>query len=307
MTEKQTTLAKKISVEGQGLHTGTKGIMTIQPAPANFGIKFQRIDLKNQPIIEAVIDNVVSTDRGTCIGKGDARVYTIEHVMAALRGMQVDNALITLSMEETPIKDGSSKAFVEAIEAAGIVELDAIREYIEIDEEITMEIPEKKIKIEIRPSKRFSLAVVIDFESRVLGEQSAFMDDISDFKTKIAPCRTFVFLHELEFLLKNNLIKGGDLNNAIVFVNRKMPQEEMDYLADLFNKPRVTVNGNGILNNLDLYFDNEPARHKLLDMVGDLYLLGKPIRGHITAYRPGHHANTAFAKLIQEKINVKTV
>lgn len=307
MTEKQTTLAKPVSVEGQGLHTGTKGIMTIKPAPVNFGIKFQRIDLKDQPIIEAHIDNVVSTDRGTCIGKGDARVYTIEHVMAALRGMEVDNALIELSMEETPIKDGSSKAFVEAIETAGIVEQDAIREYIEIDEEITMEIPEKKIKIEIRPSKRFSLAVVIDFESRVLGEQSAFMDDIKDFKTKIAPCRTFVFLHELEFLLKNNLIKGGDLNNAIVFVNRKMPQDEMDYLADLFHKPRVKVNGNGILNNLDLYFDNEPARHKLLDMVGDLYLLGKPLKGHVTAYRPGHHANTNFAKLILEKVNVKAI
>lgn len=307
MTEKQTTLAKPVSVEGQGLHTGTKGIMTIKPAPVNFGIKFQRIDLKDQPIIEAHIDNVVSTDRGTCIGKGDARVYTIEHVMAALRGMEVDNALIELSMEETPIKDGSSKAFVEAIETAGIVEQDAIREYIEIDEEITMEIPEKKIKIEIRPSKRFSLAVVIDFESRVLGEQSAFMDDIKDFKTKIAPCRTFVFLHELEFLLKNNLIKGGDLNNAIVFVNRKMPQDEMDYLADLFHKPRVKVNGNGILNNLDLYFDNEPARHKLLDMVGDLNLLGKPLKGHVTAYRPGHHANTNFAKLILEKVNVKAI
>ena len=307
MTEKQTTLAKPVSVEGQGLHTGTKGVMTIKPAPANFGIKFQRIDLEDRPIIEAHIDNVVSTDRGTCIGKGDARVYTIEHVMAALRGMEVDNALIELSMEETPIKDGSSKAFVEAIETAGIVEQDAIREYIEIDEEITMEIPEKKIKIEIRPSKRFSLAVVIDFESRVLGEQSAFMDDIKDFKTKIAPCRTFVFLHELEFLLKNNLIKGGDLNNAIVFVNRKMPQDEMDYLADLFHKPRVQVNGNGILNNLELYFDNEPARHKLLDMVGDLYLLGKPLKGHVTAYRPGHHANTNFAKLILEKVNVKAI
>jgi len=307
MTEKQTTLAKPVSVEGQGLHTGTKGVMTIKPAPANFGIKFQRIDLEDRPIIEAHIDNVVSTDRGTCIGKGDARVYTIEHVMAALRGMEVDNALIELSMEETPIKDGSSKPFVEAIETAGIVEQDAIREYIEIDEEITMEIPEKKIKIEIRPSKRFSLAVVIDFESRVLGEQSAFMDNIKDFKTKIAPCRTFVFLHELEFLLKNNLIKGGDLNNAIVFVNRKMPQDEMDYLADLFHKPRVQVNGNGILNNLELYFDNEPARHKLLDMVGDLYLLGKPLKGHVTAYRPGHHANTNFAKLILEKVNVKAI
>ncbi len=306
MTEKQTTLAKSVSIEGQGLHTGTKGTMTIKPAQANQGIKFKRIDLEGQPVIEAHINNVISTNRGTCIGNKHAKVHTIEHVMAALRGMQVDNALIELDMEEIPIKDGSAKCFVKAIEEAGLVELDAEREYIEIDEVITMEIPEKKTKIEIRPSKRFSLAVVIDFESRVLGEQSAVMDDISDFKVKIAPCRTFVFLHELEFLLKNNLIKGGDLNNAIVFVNRKMPQPEMDYLADLFHKPHVKANGNGILNNLELYFDNEPARHKLLDMVGDLFLLGKPIKGHVTAYRPGHHANTEFARMIQNEVTINT-
>ena len=304
MTERQTTLAKSVSIEGQGLHTGTKGTMTIKPAPANHGIKFKRTDLKGQPIVEAHINNVVSTDRGTCIGNAYAKVYTIEHVMAALRGMQVDNAMVEIDIEETPIKDGSALCFVKAIEEAGLLELDEEREYIEIDDVITMEIPEKKTKIEIRPSKRFSLAVVIDFESRVLGEQSAFLDDISDFKVKIAPCRTFVFLHELEFLLKNNLIKGGDLNNAIVFVNRKIPQEEMDYLAELFHKPKVKANGKGILNNLELYFDNEPARHKLLDMVGDLFLLGKPIRGHVTAYRPGHYANTEFVRMIQNKVTI---
>jgi UDP-3-O-[3-hydroxymyristoyl] N-acetylglucosamine deacetylase/3-hydroxyacyl-[acyl-carrier-protein] dehydratase len=224
--------------------------------------------------------------------------------MAAFRGMNVDNVMVELDMEEIPIKDGSAKYFVEAIEQSGIKTLDAPREYIEITENIKLEIPEKKTVIEIRPSKRFSLNVTIDFESRVLGEQTAEMDDIAEFKDKISPCRTFVFLHELEFLLKNNLIKGGDLNNAIVFVNHQLPQEEMDYLADLFNKPRVKVNGNGILNNLSLYFDNEPARHKLLDMVGDLSLLGKPIKGHVTAFRPGHHANTEFARLIAEKLSV---
>jgi len=306
MTERQTTLTKSVSIEGQGLHTGTKGVMTFKPAPANHGIKFKRTDLDSQQVVDAHISNVISTDRGTCIGINGTKIYTIEHVMAAFRGMEVDNVLVELTMEEIPIKDGSAKYFVEAIEEAGITELDAEREYIEIDEVITIEIPEKKTKIEIRPSKRFSLAVVIDFESRVLGEDSAFLDDISDFKSKIAPCRTFVFLHELEYLLKNNLIKGGDLNNAIVFVNRKMPQVELDYLADLFKKPHVKVNRNGILNNLDLYFDNEAARHKLLDMVGDLFLLGKPIKGHVTAYRPGHHANTEFAKMIHNKIKVLT-
>jgi len=306
MTERQTTLETTVSIEGQGLHTGKMGKMTFCPAPANHGIKFKRVDLQGQPVIDAIIENVISTDRGTCIGTDGAKVHTIEHVMAAFRGMNIDNALIELNMEEIPIKDGSAKFFVAAIEKAGIKELNAEREYIEITENMSIEIPEKKTKIEIRPSKRFSLNVTIDFESVVLGEQTAIMDDISEFKDKISPCRTFVFLHELEFLLKNNLIKGGDLNNAIVFVNHQLPQEEMDYLSDLFKKPRVKVNGNGILNNLSLYFDNEPARHKLLDMMGDLYLLGKPIKGHVTAYRPGHHANTEFARLISEKISVVT-
>jgi UDP-3-O-[3-hydroxymyristoyl] N-acetylglucosamine deacetylase/3-hydroxyacyl-[acyl-carrier-protein] dehydratase len=304
MTERQTTLEIPVSIEGQGLHTGTMGTITFRPAPANHGIKFRRIDIEGQPVIDALIENVISTDRGTCIGINGAKVYTIEHVMAALRGMNIDNALVDLNMEEVPIKDGSARFFIEAIEKAGIKELDAEREYIEITENISFEIPEKKTRIEIRPSKRFSLNVTIDFESRVLGEQTAVMDDIREFPVKISHCRTFVFLHELEFLLKNNLIKGGDLNNAIVFVNRQLPQEEMDYLADLFKKPRVKVNGDGILNNLSLYFDNEPARHKLLDMIGDLYLLGKPIKGHITAYRPGHHANTEFARIISDKISV---
>lgn len=305
MIERQTTLKKAISIKGQGLHTGQKGTMTFNPAPADYGIKFKRTDIKDSPLIEALVNNVISTNRGTCIGKGNAKVHTIEHVMAALRGMNIDNALIEVDMEEVPIKDGSAKYFVEAIEEVGIDELDAEREYIVIDEPLRMEIPEKKTTIEIRPSKRFSVDTIIDFESRVLGEQSATLEDISEFKAEIAPCRTFVFLHELEFLLKNDLIKGGDLNNAIVFVNRKVPQEEMDYLADLFDKPRVKVNGNGILNNLSLYFDNEPARHKLLDVIGDLYLLGKPLKGHVTATRPGHHANTEFAKLIFNHINQK--
>jgi len=307
MIERQTTLKQKISIEGQGLHTGKKGIMSFLPAPAGHGIKFKRTDIKGQPLIDALIGNVISTNRGTCIGNDKARVYTIEHVMAAFRGLSIDNALVELDMEEIPIKDGSAKYFVEAIENAGIKELDAEREYIVIEDTISMEIPEKKTKIEIRPSKHFSITTIIDFESRVLGEQIAEIQDISEFKAEIANCRTFVFLHELEFLLKNDLIKGGDLSNAIVFVNRKVPQDELDYLADLFKKPRVRVNGSGILNNLSLYFDNEPARHKMLDVIGDLYLLGKPLKGHVTATRPGHHANTEFAKHILKEINQKVI
>lgn len=307
MIERQTTLRKKVSIGGQGLHTGQKGTMSFLPAPVGYGIRFKRTDLKGQPVIEAHIANVISTNRGTCIGNKDAKVYTIEHVMAAFSGLNIDNALVELNMEEVPIKDGSSKYFIQAIEKAGTYELDAEREYIVIEDTITMEIPEKKTKIEIRPSKRFSVNTIIDFESRVLGEQTAEIEDVSEFKAEISSCRTFVFLHELEFLLKNNLIKGGDLNNAIVFVNRKVPQDELDYLADLFKKPRVKVNGNGILNNLSLYFDNEPARHKLLDLMGDLYLLGKPIKGHVTAIRPGHHANTEFAKHILKEINLNAI
>lgn len=305
MTEKQTTLKETVTLEGQGLHTGQKGIIKLIPAPAGYGIRFRRTDTADNQEVEALLTNVISTNRGTCIAKGNTKIHTIEHLMASFRGMNIDNALVELNIEEVPIKDGSAKYYVEAIEKAGVVELEAVREYIVIDKTITMEIPEKKTKIEIRPSKRFSIDTIIDFESIVLGEQTASMEDISEFKAEIAPCRTFVFLHELEFLLKNNLIKGGDLNNAIVFVNKKIPQDQIDYLTDLFNKPRINVNGNGILNNLTLYFDNEPARHKLLDVVGDLYLLGKPIKGHVTAIRPGHHANTEFGKLILEHINQK--
>ena len=300
MLAKQKTIGKSVTVEGAGLHTGQDGKMIFKPAPENHGIKFKRVDLKNQPIIEADIDHVVSTERGTTIGKNGALVYTIEHVLAAFIGLGVDNALIELDIEEIPIKDGSSKYFVKAIEEAGIVELSALREFIEIKEPIEFEIPEKKAKMLIEPADTFSASVTIDFETKVLGEQSAELSKIEDFVKEISPCRTFVFLHELEFLMQNNLIKGGDLSNAIVFVNRKVDQDELNRLADLFNKPRVDVKSEGILNNLDLYFENEPARHKLLDVIGDLALLGKPIKGHVRAIRPGHLTNTEFAKEIKQ-------
>lgn len=304
MSEKQKTIITPVTVKGAGLHTGQVGEMTFKPAPEFHGIKFKRIDLKSQPVIEADVDHVISTSRGTTIEKNGAKVYTIEHVLAALMGLGIDNALIELNMEEIPIKDGSSRYFVEALKKAGIRSQNAARQYIDIKETITFEIPEKKIKIVAEPADKFSITVVINFETEVLGEQVAKIGSIDEFADQIANCRTFVFLHELEFLLGNNLIKGGDLSNAIVFVNRPVAQEELDRLADLFKKPRVEVKSEGILNNLDLHFDNEPARHKLLDVIGDLALLGKPIKGHITAYRPGHHTNTEFAKVLKKHHNI---
>ena len=303
MSAKQQTISKAVTVKGAGLHTGQEGKMTFKPAPAYHGIKFKRVDLNPQQIIEADIDYVVGTERGTTIGKNGAMVFTIEHVLAAFMGMGIDNCLVELNLEEIPIKDGSSKYFVKAIKEAGITQQNAPRQYVEIKERMEFDIPEKKIKIIAEPADSFSLDVVIDFETKVLGEQKAQLKQISHFVDEVSMCRTFVFLHELEFLLNNNLIKGGDLSNAIVFVNRKVSQDELDRLADLFNKPRVKVKEEGILNNLDLYFDNEPARHKLLDVIGDLALVGKPIKGHITAIRPGHQTNTEFAKVIKQHFN----
>ena len=302
MSEKQKTIGKSVSVTGNGLHTGQSGTMTFYPAAANHGLKFRRSDLKNKPIISARVENVVGTARGTTIGEHGANVFTIEHVLSAFRGLGVDNALIDLDMEEIPILDGSAKYFINAIQDAGIVDLDKERDFIEIDEVIEYNDPESKIEIKIEPSEKFELNVEIDFESKVLGYQNAHLNDITSFDEEIAPCRTFVFLHELEFLLSNNLIKGGDLASAIVFVNRPIPQEELDRLAKVFNKPSVKVKDEGILNNLELHFENEPARHKLLDMIGDLALLGKPIKGKITAKRPGHQSNTEFAKLIKQHL-----
>lgn len=306
MSNKQKTIIKPVTVKGSGLHTGQNGKLTFKPAPANHGIKFKRIDVESQPVINADISHVISTDRGTTIAQNGTSIYTIEHVLAALMGLGIDNVLIELDVEEIPIKDGSSRYFVEALKEAGIKEQKEEREFIEITEPIEYNIPDKNVVLKIEPAEHFSIDVTIDFETNVLGEQKANLDHIDNFVKEIANCRTFVFLHELEFLLKNNLIKGGDLSNAIVFVNRKVSQEELDRLATLFNKPKVGVKEEGILNNLDLYYKNEPARHKLLDVIGDLALLGKPIKGKVTAIRPGHLSNTEFAKLIYKHINTET-
>jgi len=305
MSNKQKTISKPVAVKGSGLHTGQKGTLTFKPALPNHGIKFKRIDIDTHPIIEADIKHVVSTDRGTAISKNGAFIYTIEHVLAALTGLGIDNILIELDIEEIPIKDGSSRYFVEAIKKAGIQDQNEEKKYIEIREPIEYTDSEKNVLLRIEPAEHFSIDVTIDFKTKVLGEQLAKLNHIDEFESEIAKCRTFVFLHELEFLLNNNLIKGGDLSNAIIFVNRKVSQDELDRLATLFNQPRVNVKKEGILNNLDLYYDNEPARHKLLDVIGDLALLGKPIKGKVTAIRPGHLSNTEFAKLIYKNINTK--
>lgn len=283
---------------GTGLHTGQQGTLTFKPAPPGHGIKFCRIDQPEKPIIDAHVNNVVDTSRGTTLGLNGTRVYTVEHVMAALTGLGIDNVLIELDMEETPIRDGSSKYFVEALNLAGIQYQNVPRDYLVIDRELRIENIEKGFWLCISPADTFSVEVTIDYGTQVLDKQTAHLNQLNDFAQQIAPCRTFVFLHELEYLLGNNLIKGGDLSNAIVFVNRTVSQQELDRLAELFKKPKVKVKQEGILNNLELHFANEPARHKLLDVVGDLSLVGRRLKGHIKAYRPGHFANTEFARVI---------
>ena len=305
MSEKQRTLKSEISISGVGLHTGEKVNVIICPAPANHGYKFQRIDLPEQTIINADVDLVVTTDRGTTLEYKGARVYTTEHILAAIYGCQIDNVLIKIDAPEIPIMDGSSKLFVDAILATGFEEQDAEREYFELTENIPWEDTEKGIEFLAIPDINYRLTVMVDYKSPVLGTQHASMYNLEQFNTEIAACRTFVFLRELEFLAQNNLIKGGDLDNAIVLVDRlDIPQEELDRLAKLLGKEnlKISIEGIGVLNSTKLQFENEPARHKLLDIVGDLALVGKPIKAHILAARPGHSGNVRFAKVLKEQI-----
>lgn len=302
MIIKQRTIQKPVTVRGKGLHTGLNVELTFNPAPENHGFKFRRIDLETQPIISAVAENVVDTSRGTTIEEKGVRISTIEHVMAALVGLGIDNALIDITGPETPIADGSSLWYVNALKEAGIVELEAERKYYEVKEKITYSDPQRGVEIVIYPDERLTIDVMIDYNSKVLGHQYALLNSMQDFEKEIAMCRTFVFLHELELLLKHNLIKGGDLDNAIVIMDRQVTQDELDRLAELFNKPKIHVKPEGILNNLDIHFSNEPARHKLLDLIGDLSLIGTAIKGRIVATRPGHAANTEMAKIVRQMI-----
>lgn len=301
MSQKQRTLAAPFSVSGKGLHTGVQVTMTFLPASDDHGIRFKRVDLPGQPIVEADVDHISDTARSTLLEKDGARIGTIEHALAALTGLGIDNCLIEINNEEAPIFDGSSRVYVEAIEKAGYLEQEAERQYFEIKEKIVVRDERTGSELIALPDDDYSLHVLISFNSRVLNNQYATLNSIADFKNEIANCRTFVFLHELEYLLKtNNLIKGGDLESAIVIVDKDISQAELDRLADLFGHEHVEVKKEGIMNNVDLYFDNECARHKLLDVVGDLTLLGKPIKGRIIATKPGHHINAQMTKALKK-------
>ena len=300
--DKQHTLGSAVSISGTGLHTGVLVDMTLKPANPGFGIQFQRIDLPNQPIIKADCDLVTDTSRGTTLQVGDAKVSTVEHVLAALVGMGIDNCLIELNGPEIPIIDGSSEPFVELLEEALVVEQEAAKAWYSIDENIYLYDDKKRVEMVAMPAVDYQITTLIDFNSPVLGTQHAGLKTIKDFKNEIAPCRTFCFLNELEALLENDLIKGGDINNAIVVVDKPVTDAEMTRLAKAFKREKIEVKSEGYLNNLELRFSNEPARHKLLDVIGDLSLIGYPIKARIIANRPGHSTNVEFAKKIKQYI-----
>ncbi|MEC7158719.1 MAG: bifunctional UDP-3-O-[3-hydroxymyristoyl] N-acetylglucosamine deacetylase/3-hydroxyacyl-ACP dehydratase [Bacteroidota bacterium] len=301
MNEFQHTLKQPAELEGIGLHTGQSVKVRICPSEANTGIIFHRIDLEGDIRIKADVDYVSSVERGTTLERQGVKVATVEHVLAALFGCQVDNAVIEINGEEIPILDGSSKPFVDAILEAGLEEQGEEREYYEVRETIRFYDEEKDAEILVLPDSTFKSTVLIDYQSNFLGQQHASLEDVSEFNESFSEARTFCFLHELESLLDRGLIKGGDLNNAIVVVDHKLEEDELNRLRTLFNKPDVEVE-QGILNNVELRYPNECARHKLLDFVGDLALAGMPIKGNFIATRPGHSTNVAFAKSIKAKI-----
>lgn len=302
MTEKQHTLKCKYTFKGKGLHTGRNVTMVLEPAPENHGIKFRRTDLGEDAVIDALVDYVTTTARGTTLEKGEVKISTLEHLMATFSGLGVDNALVSIDSQEVPILDGSAKEYVEAICKDGLQEQDAPRHYIELKEKIVYKDEKSGSEIVIIPDDHFSVDLMIDFNSKVLGNQYSRLDNNTDFANDIAPCRTFVFFHELEPLFKNNLIKGGDLDNAIVIVENPVPQEELDRLASVFNTSSLERAPEGYLNHLELRFGNECARHKLLDLIGDFSLVGAPIKAKVIAYKSGHKINTEIAKVIRQKV-----
>jgi UDP-3-O-[3-hydroxymyristoyl] N-acetylglucosamine deacetylase/3-hydroxyacyl-[acyl-carrier-protein] dehydratase len=300
--DKQHTLTASVSISGTGLHTGVLVDMTLKPANPGYGIQFQRLDLPNKPVIKADCDLVTDTSRGTTLQVGDAKISTVEHILAALVGLGVDNVLIELNGPEIPIMDGSSAPFIEMIEKTGVLEQDAAKAWYSIDENIFHYDEGKRVEMVALPSLDYQITTLIDFNSPVLGTQHAALKTIKDFKAEISPCRTFCFLHELEALIEHDLIKGGDINNAIVVVDKAVTDEEMGRLAKVFKREKIEVKSEGYLNNLELRFPNEPARHKLLDVIGDLALIGYPIKARIIANRPGHSSNVEFAKKIKQYI-----
>jgi UDP-3-O-[3-hydroxymyristoyl] N-acetylglucosamine deacetylase/3-hydroxyacyl-[acyl-carrier-protein] dehydratase len=302
---KQKTIKNEISLTGVGLHTGKEVTMTFKPAPINNGFTFVRVDLQGQPVIEADANYVVNTQRGTNLEKLGVKIQTPEHVLAALVGCDLDNVIIELNASELPIMDGSSKYFVEAIENAGIEEQDAKRNVYVVKEVISFTDEATGSEILVMPSDDYQVTAMVDFGTKVLGTQNATMKSIADFKDEIANSRTFSFLHELESLLENGLIKGGDLNNAIVYVDKEISEGTMENLKKAFGKDKISVKPNGVLDNLTLHYPNEAARHKLLDVVGDLSLIGVRIQGKIIANKPGHYVNTQFAKKLAKIIKIE--
>jgi UDP-3-O-[3-hydroxymyristoyl] N-acetylglucosamine deacetylase/3-hydroxyacyl-[acyl-carrier-protein] dehydratase len=305
MTKKQKTIQKEICLSGVGLHTGNTVKMTIKPAPVNHGFAFSRVDLEGAPTIEARAEYVTNTQRGTNLEKNGIQIQTSEHVLAAAVGLDIDNLLIEIDASEPPIMDGSSKFFVAALEEAGIEEQDAdIEEYV-VKEIISYKDEATGSEIILMPSDEYQITTMVDFGTKILGTQNATLDKISDFKAEIADARTFSFLHEIEMLLENDLIKGGDLNNAIVYVDKELSESTMQKLKKAFNKDNIAVKSNGILDNLTLHWANEAARHKLLDVIGDLALVGTRIKGKIIANKPGHGVNTNFAKKLAKIIKAE--
>lgn len=299
---KQKTIAKDVILKGVGLHTGAEVTLTFKPADANTGFVFERVDLEGNPKIEADANYVTSTQRGTCMEKNGVVIQTSEHVLAALIGLGIDNVIIQLNASEPPIMDGSSKYFVEALEMAGIVEQEAYREEYVVKDVVAYTDEATGSEIIVMPADSYKITTMVDFGTKVLGTQNATLNKMSDFKADISDARTFSFLHELETLLEHGLIKGGDLNNAIVYVDKELSPETMEKLKVAFNKDSIAVKPNGILDNLTLHYPNEAARHKLLDVIGDLALIGTRIRGKVIANKPGHFVNTQFAKKMSKII-----
>lgn len=302
MSDMQKTIKSDLSFSGKGLHTGVGVNITLKSAPENSGIVFVRADLEGSPSVKAIADNVLDTSRSTTIACGEAKVTTIEHLMAAFYGTGIDNIIVELDASEVPIMDGSAYDFVKGIESVGVVDQLVEREYYVITEKLTFSIPEKNIELSIYPDDDFKVNINVDFNSSVIGMQYAAIDSPDEISEEIAPCRTFVFMNDILPLLDHNLIKGGDIDNAIVIVEKNMPAEQIDKIKKITGNENIEVNSGGYLNNTALRFDNEIARHKLLDLVGDLFLSGCRIKGKVFASRPGHFANTEFAKIIYRQM-----
>lgn len=302
---KQQTIQKEVSLKGVGLHTGKEVTLTFKPAPENTGFVFKRMDLENTPVVEADVNYVVNTQRGTNLEKNGVIIQTTEHVLAACVGMEIDNIILEINASEPPIMDGSSKFFVQALEEAGIKVQEAERNEFIVNDVITYKDEKTCSEIILMPSDTYQVTTMVDFGTKVLGTQNASIQHISEFKNEISDARTFSFLHEIETLLENGLIKGGDLNNAIVYVDKELSPQTMEKLRAAFKKDNISVKPNGILDNLTLHYPNEAARHKLLDVIGDLALVGTRIRGKVIANKPGHFVNTEFAKKLAKHIKAE--